>query len=367
MHCDSVKSLMYDSLDKTISLKKAAAVEAHLAKCEKCRNEFRSLEKADTILREAVRGMISRVEVPPGLNGRIEKALAGEVMKNRWPGRVPAFLRTPAVAAALLLAVITAGALSIHNPFVTDKGQTDLVMQAPVNTTQEESRSRQEKADKVSEPAGETVLRDNGPAVNYKAPEGYGLGPAGVSQAGRETPPALPAPDDPAASTDPMLPQVPPMLEKEQLSGEKRLSADADVFLAAGSPVLKKGTLEEAASDVGFSPLRPSYLPEGSEIQDVSWQPGIVYQSYRTGQFYFEIVQGTPDIFTFNYEEELSQGGEPVEINSVQAVLSQSVPEPGDSVSGPRTCVRWAQDQWTFTVAGEIPREEIIKVASSLK
>lgn len=346
MHCDTIKLMINDWLDNTISEKKAVILKDHLAKCESCRIEFKRLEKADTLLREAVRDMVSRIEAPPGLNGRIERALAAEVMRKPWAGRVSAILKTPAVAAALLLAVITAGVLGLHNPFGSDGKRTDVVMQEPGNITQGESPALQEQLEKPSAPSGNA----NGPVIIHDNPKTT------------SAPPTPPAPADQTA-----LPaQVPPVVEKGRLSQEKRLSSSDSDFSVSSSPALKSGTLDEAAREVGFSPSQPSYLPRNTELQDVSWQTGVVYQSYRTGQFYFKIVQGRSDIMSFNYEEELRQGGSPVEINGIHAVFSQTVPE-GDRISKPQTLVRWAKGQWTFAVAGELPGEEIIKIASSLR
>ncbi len=383
MRCENIKPKIHDLLDNTLPAGEEREVCTHLAVCESCRSEFRDLKRVDDILRQVVLEMVSEIEVPPELNNKIEKILA-ERKKKSLAGRLFILLKTPAVAAVLFLTVATAGMLSFYNPFNPPVKQVGAVLQDSGELTQSQSVN-------IADSAGQPVAQEK---EVFAADE---LSSPAVQEEGRD----VPEPDvsvknnvarEKVADSD--------MLAKEKSDQQSAFSAFtkvpqesvehrgysestgfAQVFQDAAdsspaleerlptnskSSALQKGTLEEAAGEVGFIPARPAYLPKEADLVDVAWHPGTVYQNYRAGQVSIAISQSRADMIRFNYEEEVRQGS-PVQINGLRAVLQESRPEQGDIVSKSSHRVRWQLDEWVFTVYGELPREEIIRIAASLK
>lgn len=384
MRCKSIKPLMHDLLDKTISPGEAREVEDHLAVCENCRNEFKKLKRADDILREVVCEMVSEIEVPPDLGRRIENILAAERKKKTLAGRLPLLLKTPEVAAALLLLVVAAGIFSFYNHFSPSVKEPQVVLSEPQGGTADradqlfilkDSTSSDELRDPTikEQPAAENTGRSPGAGLSKRQafPEPAQSARANETHTVKEKSPAGDTGgevkvDSRESSADVMTSQTSPGLGGgPPLSPEKRsYNAAADIS-AAGAPVLKKGTLEEAAKEVGFTPARPAYLPRGAELQEVAWRPGVVHQNYRAGQTAFTITQSLA-YAAMSVNDDPERQGKPVEINGARAILREAGSE-ADNLDRGYTSVRWQRGEWVFSVGGELPGEEIIKIASSLK
>lgn len=348
MRCETIRAMLNDYLDKTLSAGEELEVESHLAVCDSCRGEFRQLKRADDILRKTVREMISEIEVPPSLSDRIEMLLAGERKKKRLSRKLFAFLKTPAAAAVLLLAVATAGVLGYYGLF---------------NREVEKSRVA------LTEPQAVPESRAAGTAGNSALTE--------TLQRAR-TEGKMPVPENGEAeqniNEDPTTrrrlagtAQEPAENARDAVDIGENSPKGLGELSAAGMPVLKKGTLEEAAAEAGFVPASPAYLPQGAELVDVSWDSSTVYQNFRVGQVHFIISQSRVDTDKNFCYEKMARQGNPVEINGLKAFMQETEPEPGDSVSPGNTTICWQQGEWLFLVSGELPGEEIIKVASSLK
>lgn len=352
MRCESIKTMMNDLLDKTLSAGEEREVEDHLARCESCRNEFHKLKRADDILREVVCEMVSEIEVPPELSHRIEKIVVREQRKKSLAGRLPVFLKNPAFAAALLFTVITAVILSYLNPFSLAEKHSEVVFSEPQALSGP-------KGGNMADSSGPPVMREEVRAVaepeTSKKNETHTIKETAVAGDTGGTPEVV-LKDQPS----PMTARVPQVVGKLPPPQENRSLA------ATGAPALKKGTLEEAAGEVGFNPARPAYLPRGAVLQEVTWLSGTVYQNYRAGQISFTISQNRTDMVKFNDDEGVRQGTF-TEINGSRAILHETGPEVGDNASRRITTVRWQWGEWIFSVSGELPREEIIKIASSLK
>lgn len=81
MRCEEYLPMLNELLNKTLTPGERRGVEAHLAVCEGCRNEFQRLKRADELLREAVSDMFSEIEVPADLSSRIEEVIKKERKK----------------------------------------------------------------------------------------------------------------------------------------------------------------------------------------------------------------------------------------------------------------------------------------------
>ncbi len=364
MRCKTIKLMLDDYLSKTLSAEKMREVKSHLEACESCRNEFLELKKADDILREAICEMVAGIEVPPDLSGRIERMiLSGERVRKGIAGRMPAFLKIPVVAAAVLLAVTVAGAWGYFNDYFNPEmsrpkvaltgsrevpeGKEDDVS----GNIMQDSAPRSAGADQAS---GENVTEVNKDKVVSE--ENAGKVPdreAGTPTAGQ------------SLEERTLMARVGQQREEAPEESAGLSPKGLGEFQVTGIKVLKKGTLDEAAGELGFDPAKPAYVPLGAVLIEATWDAGTVYQNYRVGELNFTISQSRADSSRLKYEEMMRQGT-PVEINGFQAVLQETGPEPGDNVSPANVSVCWQQGDWFFSVTGGLPVQEMKKIAASL-
>lgn len=357
MHCNRIEPMLNDLLDKTLSANEQREVEEHLARCEGCRSEFGKLKRADDILREAVCEMVSGIEVPPELNHKIEMILAGERRKKTLAGRLPVFLKSPAIAAALLFTVATAVIFSFHNPFNQAVKHTEVVLAEPQSLP--ESRVLEEP---------KSVADSSNPPVTPEAVRNLAE-PVKPEESKTQTNNEKAAPRDTVGAKEEIVKEETVFTMKDQVPQAlgKSLPAKENRSLAATfAPAFKKGTLEEAAAEVGFNPTRPAYLPQGAVLQEVAWLSDTVYQNYQVGQISFTITQSRADMVRLN-DDGGGRQGTFTDINGSRATLEETAPEAAGTAYRGTTTVRWQQGEWIFSVGGELPREEIIKIASSLK
>lgn len=392
MHCDSIKLMLNDFFNKTLSRVEERKVESHLAACEDCRGEFGKLEKADNTLKKVIHEMVAGIEVPNSLNERIEAALALEKRPQPRPSRLLSLARTPAFAAAMLLVVLTAGFLSYYNLFSPAATQQKVGLSEPQAGHLSDGSGPADPGTKVpaldQEAAPNTENQDSQRYL-YSLPvpmdlenntenQGSQLDDTGIvydtgiekraeeqsvkQPAGEMEKPSAANPSPPAVAMKPDASEdTRPMLEKRSVA----ISSDP-LAAGAGAPASSGGTYEEAARNAGFVPARPTYLPQGMKLEDVSWRAGVVYQNYRMGNAYVTISQGRAQEAGFNYDESVA-GGVPVNINGARAVLEESGRDSNDTVSEGYATVRWQRGEWMFSVSGGLPGEEIVKIASSLE
>ena len=372
MGCDNTIRVMNDFLDKTLTKTEERKVESHLAECEDCRSEFNKLEKADAVLRQVVCEMVAGIEVPVNLSARIEKIIsAGKREKTPW-SRMLVLLKSPAAAAALFFVVLAAGYLSYHNYLNMISSQPKVVLSVPDagNHINGAGNSTAEKLDSITGEKTAAVKEENvikaAPGLERKPEDiinstntteqlkkDQGEGPAGL------------------LSDKPLLPavsQAPEVLSKSQPVEEQRSAFATSVPSVNGDglPVQYSGTLEEAAVAVGYIPAKPAYLPQGAVLSAVTWHAGETAQNYRVGEFYFTVSQRRLDAAGFEYDDIQSQGSA-VDINGSQGLMRESRPEPGDSISAVITILSWQDGDWSFSVSGGLPEEEIIKIAASVR
>lgn len=356
MHCEDITLIMSDLLDKTLSVREERDVRDHLSECESCRSEFQKLKKVDDILREVVCEMVSGIEVPADLSRKIEKNLAREQKKKSLAGRFTMLLKTPAAAAALLFIMVTAVILSFHNPFSPSVKQSDVAPAEPQVLYSKDGITTDSSGppvihEEVSAGSASVIPEKSETRAAQEKDVAGGTGGVPEVKLREQTNP-------------PMVAQVPQVMEKSSLPQEKRPLVASSGFAAAGAPAYQKGTLEEAAREVGFNPARPAYLPQGTALYDVTWLSGTVNQNYRTGQIYFAISQSRTDVEGLKLDEGYRQGTS-IEINGAKAVLQETEPKAGEN-SLKNITVRWQRGEWMFSVSGGLPRAEIIRIASSL-
>ncbi|MFX4262197.1 zf-HC2 domain-containing protein [Pelotomaculum propionicicum] len=368
MSCIKTLQMMNDYLDKTLSKSEEQIVKRHLEECKSCRSEYQNLEKADHTLRQVICEMVADIVVPNGLSDRIEMNLSAANRKNTLLSRLSVMLKTPAAAAALLFVVLAAGFLTYNNFFnLADQqkvAMTENTESAGVRAEDNNGAAVGGQADPLKgvqvlqaesdlmSNTDEQLDRDAGNAVKVPV-ENQPDSMAGILSG---QPPA------PAAAT------APEALSKSYPAGVQRraLVTSAPPGMGESMAVSNSGTMEEAVRDVGFIPVKPAYLPQGAVLSDVSWFKGEVSQNYRAGKYYFTVSQSRFDAADFEYEDAISQGSA-VDINGMPGFIQENRPEPGGNVSGDVTTLRWRQGDWAFSVSGDLPAEELIKISTSLK
>jgi len=395
MRCKNIGRMMDDFLDKTLTGAEKKEFERHIAACESCRSELLKLKKADDALRTVVCEMVSEIEVPAGLNRRIEKALAARRKQNTPAGRLAAFLKNPAVAAALLFLMIAGSVFSYNHSFKA-ADQPGVCVQVPQNEEpvtgavdiildrdEQDAAGEPEVYGKIKAPGTQEIAVAGSPG---KKPEEERMNnwPAEDMREKLLPPPEPQAVErqDQLASRQTQaddrgaLPGEFPLMADQAMqanAGKAPESQENRVFSIAGGPGdgndtgdLRKGTIDEAAAGAGFRPAKPTYLPPGAELGEVSWTPGAINQNYRAGRHSFTVSQSRAEVGAL-FKGEMARRGTPVEINGVRAVLQEAGPETGGNLPPAFTTVSWQQGEWQYSVSGALPREEIIRIASSLQ
>lgn len=386
MRCEKIKPILNDFFNKSLSPGEERQLEGHLAACELCRAEFQKLKRADDILREVVLEMVSGIEVPPDLNHKIKSILKEKRHKTLPYHGLSTLLRTPAVAAAMLFLVLGAGIFGYYN-FINQAAKQQVVMNETLSDREE--NSGQEKviavqdapvADGTSAPAPvETipvVVEENvvengswkpGTAFSERRPNPMLAQSARSKEvfSVKETL-AVNTVDDPAEQSGPQPPEAAALNKvPEGMDGETPVPVGKGAITALDVAPLRKGTLDEAARDTGFVPVRPGYLPPGAQLLEVSWRPEAITRSYRTGNASFTLTQSRADLSDPGYEQLTGQGAV-IELSGVKAYWEEAGPLADGSASGRYAALRWQRGTWAFAVAGDLPRDEIIKIATGL-
>lgn len=369
MNCNKTLRMANDFFDKTLSKSEEQMVKRHLEECKSCRKEYQNLEKADNALRQVICEMVADIVVPGGLSERIEMNLSAGSRKNTFWSRLSFVLRTPAAAAALLFVVLAAGFLTYNNYF-------NLANQQKVAISESTDSAGLHAADKNGPAVGEKAVPLND--VQVLQAESDLTIKTDVQQLDRDTGNAvkIPAENQPDStvgilSGQPPAPAdaVPEALSKSSPEANQRRASVTSVPLGMGGSMAdsNSGTMEEAVRDAGFIPAQPSYLPLGAVLTDVSWYTGEISQSYRAGKYSFTVSQCRLDAGDFEYAGEISQGSA-VDINGMPGFIQVNRPEPGGgNVSGSFTTLRWRKGDWAFSVSGDLPADEIIKISTSIK
>lgn len=406
MRCEEYLSMVNELLNKTLAPVEKKEVEAHLAVCEDCRAEFQRLKKADDLLRETICDMFSEIGVPSDLSGRIEEVLKKEREKparlahSKW---LPAFLRVPAVAAALLL-FIAAGTFGYRYIFTPPLKQSEIVMQEPAVSGESEPLIASDDSGSpagsvhspktfgtadVQEKSAPLELRDTPPAPKSEGNRNL-ISESEAERLTRESaPPGKGGEPEPGSApekrggadvqknagqaADSALPeetqQVGPQAQEDMLlfaAGAPSTAAEDEEIQDSEKDGFAHGALEDTAEEIGFVCLEPDYLPPGAELRDLTRVPGAVYQNYRVGQLSLQISQSLAGASKININSESRETAE-IEINGARGILE--VKEPGDEngTSPVYTTITWQQGELLISIGGELPREELVKIASSLK
>ncbi len=401
MRCEEYLPLINELLNKTLSPTEKRGVEDHLAACENCQAEFQRLKKADDLLREVVCDMFSEIEVPAYLSRRIKETLEKEqeqrarATRSGWRS---AFLKIPAVAAALFL-FIAAGTFGYQHVFGPSAKQSEVVLQEPSVTDESEPFISYDRAVSPAGPGQDPG--SSGPAnVQEKSapvkppenllkskPEGTQNVVSGSEaiRIARENAPAgkggEPEPETTTtkqrggagASMSAGQAVDPPQLEGTQPLEDRRLFAAGQSFATGGDAGVEgsgkdsfaQGTLEDAAKDLGFTCLEPDYLPRGAELQEVNRLSGTVYQNYRIGQLSFQISQSQVGASEAKIKPPSQENV--IEINGARGILEETGHGAENGTSKGYTTIIWQQGELLLSVGGELPREELVKIASSMK
>jgi hypothetical protein len=316
--------------------------------------------------------MVAGIDVPGNLNDRIENIISAENRKKTQWSRVFALLKSPAAAAALFFVVLAAGFLSYHSYFNMISSQPKVVLSVPDagKHTNGAGNSAEERLDTIVSGNTAAVKEENvsqaAPVLERK-PEDIINSNNTTEQLKKDQAERL-AGNLSDKQQLPAISQAPEPLSKSQPVEDPRSAFVTSVptVTGEGMPAQYRGTMEEAVGSVGYIPAKPAYLPQGAVLSDVSWHSGATAQNYRVGEFYFAVSQSRLDTTNFVYDEILSQGSA-VDINGSQGFIQESGPEPGDGISAVTTTLSWQKGDWAFSVIGDLPAGEILKVAASIK
>lgn len=382
MRCEKIKHKLNDLLDRTLPTGEEQEVLAHLADCPACRGEFQLVKNADELLRETVLEMVAEIEVPANLSQRIGQALAGE--KNRKPGTAKLFglFQAPAFAAAMLVLVAATGLFGYYKLFAPSPESPALVLSVPQSHSSTESTGNtntdpaplsdtgQEQSTVKDVLTTDAPYKAASPLVTERAPESGGATITmqdadtldAESLARQNAPPGRGGGDSfnaqengaadlaqAAGTEDEMIP-----MSGGQSSGAAKLSISSRA-------ALRQGTLQEAAREVGFTPTVPGYLPPETEITKITWGPGTVYQEYQSDRNSFMLTQSRVAGVGVTGDK----SSQLIDLNGAKANLQET--SPGGDPSWVYTTVSWQRDEWVFTVEGELPRAEILKIALSIE
>lgn len=404
MRCKEAMQKLHDLLDRTLTAGEEHEVQAHLAVCPACRSEFQLVKNADDMLRATVLEMVAEIEVPANLSHKIVQTLAGEKRRPTGMTKLFGLLRAPAFAAAMLMLVVAIGLFGYYRLFFPPGGSPAVVLStesqpaagsaggtgpAPLSgaaesSTQKTTRdgARETESAPLYDAAGpdrstfkdstSTKIPDEAatpvtPITTMMAGSTNGsAGDTGVSGAEdiarQNAPPGRGGGEfyDSTEQAAKNLEDAPIIADDDSVLMAGSQSPDTGKLSISSRAALRQGTLQEATREVGFTPAVPRYLPPEAELIDVTWGPRAIYLQYQAGPNSFMITQSrVTEVVVTGYE-----GGQLIDLNGAKALLQET--SPGGDQSRFYTTVRWQRDEWVFTVEGELPSEEILKIAMSI-
>lgn len=380
MRCEKIMRKFNDLLDRSLSAGEEHEVQAHLAACPNCRGEFQLTKNADDMLRATILEMVAEIEVPSNLSQRIGQALVGE--KKRQPGKVRMFglLQAPAFGAAMLMLVAVSGIFGYYKLFAPSLKNPAVVLSVPQSQPAAERAAETEPAPLSGIGQEQSTVKDGtvteaphkaaSPLVTEKAPvaddttiimqDADTLDTGAIAR--QNAPPGFGNGDsyNPKEKAAADLAQAPITEEQSIPLISSQSSGTAKMFSMSDMAVSQRGNLQEATREVGFTPTVPGYLPPGAEVKDITWVPGTVYLEYQVDRNSFMLTQSRVGELGVSGEE----GGQLIDLNGAKAHLQEI--SPGVDHKGGYTTVSWQRGGWMFMVDGDLPREEILKIALSI-
>ena len=141
-----------------------------------------------------------------------------------------------------------------------------------------------------------------------------------------------------------------PTFENDAFDKERNMNASA---LSAIPTLAQDGLVEQPSSQFGV--IVPTYLPEGVQQGDI--EP-VTRNGERTvvltysGAYSYKLIEQRPTAATVSYEQ-----GMPIDLGFTIGVLVQSADN--------QRHLTWELDGVEFTLTGDLPEEEMVKVAQS--
>jgi len=153
-------------------------------------------------------------------------------------------------------------------------------------------------------------------------------------------------------------------------SGEGEETPGVISGLPQGTPALHLGSVEEAERAVGFTAAVPGMLPDGAVFETAAWNAGtagsrpLLTVSYLVAGRYLAVTK-----FPAEGDGSAVSGDKAapdVAIHGLPTEVTVVSPEAGDDVSRTRVTLRWVEGGWCYIVDGELPLEEMVRVAESV-
>ncbi len=358
MSCNRTMRMFDDLLNKTLSVNEERQIKRHLEECASCRNEYHKLANADHALRQVICEMVADIDVPPGLCKGIEKAIFA-AKRNTLRSRLSILLATPAVAAALLFVVLAAGFGAYSHYFDPVKLQRVAISDKDIGGDNEGAMPR--AADNTGNPAQENAGVLEGIRVEQADQTGDTNQQMEKGHEDTVMAPVITLKEPGHAGATGLEGSSDPQPGMGQESARVMLAAPG-----AGGGMDTDGDegLETLPKRDDFIPVRPDYLPPGAVLVNISGFAGEVTQDYRAGANYFKVSQSrqAEDAAAFAKKQAAVSN---ISINGCRGYIEE-VSRESDDVSGTVTTLSWQQGGWAFSVSGDLPAEEIIKISASL-
>ena len=159
-------------------------------------------------------------------------------------------------------------------------------------------------------------------------------------------------------------PAVTPGASKRPATTERPTASERPpAATPSGSAMLKRGSVEEARKHTGLDVRLPKYLPTDAKPDgDVAYLSGdsaLVSIGFIVGDRTLEIRFARQDVAA------LESRGEPVDLGWRQAIYVSQVKVPSDETP-PVARVGWLEGDAFTSVIGNLPKDELVKVAASL-
>jgi len=365
MLCDSIKIWFNDYLDGDLNPKKKETVETHLEQCSHCRQEFNRLKQADDYLRLEVKRMFMEIPVPDGLFSKIEDRIKKDGTRPPFYKRLQSSFA--GVAAVLLIFAVANGMFYKHF-----------------------DGKIYEAVDRASLPEIYNPAQESGSGLDSDIQTEIPGGPAGgvsmviqdQSVNSDELKRLMEFPDRPVVGGTGTVDVKDKDVEDYIKPKENSLNDDSGAGKPAGTekgvspaamtaiePSKKLGATAKRPDGIqnrtdvdsaigGIIPLMPSYLPEGAVLKNLTSEKDRVYIDYAAGNSQFGIEEKLvteEKVLLKNLSE-----GKKVKINGQDGTLLGATP-------AGRVTLIFKQNSLLITIEGELPVEEILRIAESLR
>ncbi len=317
MRCQEARELLVPYLDGEVSLSERVLVQAHLAECDRCREDLAVLSALQSRLGQFLQARAAQAVPSPQAWSRLEGTLAREARPS--PPRLTIRVRR----------------LAPDVGHITRLFQGGLTMKKGIAL------------------ASLALLSLALGTVAFVPP----LQAEAMRLLGRPAPVAAPAAVQRASETP--FPGSTPVKITDATTGESHTIYQSP----SQKSTIQTVTWEDAQAAVDFPLARPAYLPEGAKlerIQLVSMPDGSGGVQWRGVTLFYAV--GDDELAVEQRPAVGPRLGTPPGATTVSVKGS-----PGWTVTHENTILTWRTDKVSYDLSGYLPLEEMLKIAESLE